>query len=562
MKRLTKSRKSVVIILAALLVATVTLSACSKNESGNNGQPSPVTEGGQADSGPLSKYDPPIELSFVRESGGVESILEKLPNETIEDNRWTQLYEEELGIKIKYDWLVKGNDQYQQKLNVTLASGEIPDVIAVNAIQLKQLTESGLIEDLTEAYDKYATPLTKDILSSEGTGPFDAATFDGKLMGIPQVLSSVDSAHYLWIRTDWLEKLKLDPPKSMADVLAISKAFAQDDPDGNNKKDTFGLGITKDLWGGAMALEGFFAGYNAFPNMWTEDANGKLVYGGIQPEMKEALLALQSMLKDGQIDKEFGIKDGGKVSEQFAAGKIGIQYGEQWNSLWPLQANVDNDPNAQWQAFPLVDLAGGATKVPAKFSTFTFFAVKKGVKHPEAVVKLFNMHLERNWGETADFEKYYMPPEAEGVWKLSPVTPAPPLKNLNAFHDIQAAAGDNSKLKDEAKSIKAKLDEYASGTSEGRAMWGWERIYGPQGVYSVQDQYAKNNQFLMERFVGAPTETMIERKSTLDKLQNETIINIILGQPIEAFDKFVEDWKKLGGDAITTEVNDWYANKK
>ncbi|MNY55159.1 hypothetical protein D3C86_1911100 [compost metagenome] len=79
---------------------------------------------------------------------------------------------------------------------------------------------------------------------------------------------------------------------------------------------------------------------------------------------------------------------------------------------------------------------------------------------------------------------------------------------------------------------------------------------------AITDQYDKNNQFLLEKFVGAPTPTMVERKATLEKLQNEVFVKIILGDPIDTFDKFVEDWKKLGGDQITEEVNQWYAASK
>lgn len=47
--------------------------------------------------------------------------------------------------------------------------------------------------------------------------------------------------------------------------------------------------------------------------------------------------------------------------------------------------------------------------------------------------------------------------------------------------------------------------------------------------------------------------------ASLDKLQSETYVNIIMGtQEPETFDQFVTDWKSLGGDEITAEVNDWY----
>lgn len=561
--------------LSVIVLASLMLAACSGGGGdGANGDPGGASKDNQnqasaADDGPLGKYDPAIEVSFVRDLSDVveNNVLGVLKGETIDNNRWTQLYEDELGIKIKYDWVVKGSptsDQYLQKINVTLASGDLPDVIPVNATQLKQLADSDQIEDMTELYEKYASPFTKKVLSEEGTSVFDAATFDGKLMAVPQLESSMERAMYIWIRTDWLDKLGLKPPKTMADVLAISKAFTEGDPDGNGKKDTFGLGVTKDLWGGAMGLEGFMAGYDAYPNIWVEDASGKLVFGSTQPEVKKALQVLQDMAKNGQIDQEFGVKDGGKVSEQISAGKIGMEYGEQWNSIWPLQLNRDNDPNAQWQAFPIVSESGETPKVPLKFSTTRFFAVKKGAAHPEAVIKMFNLHLEKNWGETAEFDKYFAPPEAESVWQLSPVMPYPVKKNVDAFRAIDAArkAGDFSTLTGEAKTIQEKLEAYASGSSDGFALWGWERIYGEEGSMGIADHYDKNNQFLREKFVGAPTPTMVERKATLEKLQNEVFVKIILGDPIDKFDQFVADWKKLGGDQITQEVNEWYETTK
>jgi putative aldouronate transport system substrate-binding protein len=49
---------------------------------------------------------------------------------------------------------------------------------------------------------------------------------------------------------------------------------------------------------------------------------------------------------------------------------------------------------------------------------------------------------------------------------------------------------------------------------------------------------------------------MVEKKTTLDKMQNELMVKIIMGQePVDAFDKFVSDWLALGGQAITDEIN-------
>ncbi|MFS0778212.1 hypothetical protein ABC255_19705 [Neobacillus sp. 3P2-tot-E-2] len=44
-------------------------------------------------------------------------------------------------------------------------------------------------------------------------------------------------------------------------------------------------------------------------------------------------------------------------------------------------------------------------------------------------------------------------------------------------------------------------------------------------------------------------------------MELEMVTKIILGESIGEFDKFVENWKKLGGDDITKEVNEWNDSK-
>ena len=155
-------------------------------------------------------------------------------------------------------------------------------------------------------------------------------------MAVPYADASVESTHYLWIRQDWLDKLQLEPPKTMQDLQNIAEAFTTRDPDGNGKDDTYAMAVTKDLYSGAMGTEGFFAGYHSYPNMWVKTDDGTLAWGSVLPETKDALKALADMYAAGELDPEFGIKDGAKVAETIAAGKVGIDFGEQWNPMYPL----------------------------------------------------------------------------------------------------------------------------------------------------------------------------------------------------------------------------------
>ncbi|MFS0868554.1 extracellular solute-binding protein [Paenibacillus xylanilyticus] len=507
----------------------------------------------------VSKYSSPVQVSFVREVGDdLEQMLSQLPGESLLDNRWTRLYEEKLGIQLQYDWIARG-DVYGQKLGVSLAAGRIPDIVRVNPYQLRQLSNAGLIQDLSEVYQTYASPFTKSILEAEGSGPFDAATIDGKLMAIPETASSIESAQYLWIRTDWLEHLQLDRPETMEDVLEISKAFTERDPDGNGQRDTYGLALTNHLWDPVMGAVGLMAGYGAYPNIWIKDEDGRLVFGGIQPEVRKALQVLQTMYLEGQLDPDFSYKKGTNEARLIQNGNIGMLYGEQWTPFM-IQSSRENDPEAEWQAFPILAESGKLAKVQLRTNTWQYFAVRKDYPHPEVIMKLMNLHLETNWGEHAQYETYYND-DSKAVWMLSPVTPFPGTKNLDAYRQIQEAnrSGNPSVLQEEASAIQKRIEAYTEENVE--SGWGWNQTYGPSGALSIADGYERNGQLLYDQFTGGITETMVDRQIILNDLQLEAYLNIILGRPIEEFDLFVDNWLKLGGDQITAEVNAWLNTK-
>lgn len=553
-------KKSIALKVGMSLLSLVVLTGCMSkpNEKKDSNGEKSVAESGQ-----VGKYTPDIDVSFVRavDDDLSTNVLPATPDETIESNRWLDVYKEDLGINVKYDWTVKGGyteDTYKQKMNLTLSSGDLPDVIKVDATTLRQLAQSGEIEDLSKIWDEYASDLTKEIYAGEGDSVLNSAMIDGKLMAIPEMDSSLESAQYIWIRQDWLDKLKLTPPKTMKDLLAISKAFTNEDPDGNGKKDTYGMAMTKDIYSGWGGTEGFFAGYHAYPNLWIEK-DGKLEYGSVQPETKTALASLAEMYKNNEIDKEFAVKEGGIVAEMIASGKIGIDFGEQWNPMYPLISNYNNDENADWVAYPIVSNDDEKVMVPLKFRTQLYYAVRKGFDYPEVPLKMVNVYLEKNWGETNDFRRYFMPQDIDnkGVWKFSPLTPSPATKNLDVFTAIDDARQNNTqdKLDGEAKVVNENVEGFWNGD---KAQWGWDKIYGVDGAFKWMKQYKENDQLLYDSFVGAPTDTMVEKRATLEKMEKEVFVKIIMGEaPIDDFDKFVEDYYSLGGEEITKEVNEW-----
>lgn len=579
-----KKRKLSFIALTALMTL---ITACSGGElkssetasasasASNNVQ----TATGQSEEtpDPFGKYDPPIKLTTVKIFNASDKFM---PGETAEKNVWLDGYARDLGIEVKVDWSVVGDEPGgpgEQKLNVSIASNDLPDIIPVNSKQLKQLVDNDMAEDLTEAIEKYASPQLKKFLAVNDGLALKTATFGGKVLALPYVASSIDNASMIWIRKDWLDKLQLPEPKTMQDILQIIDAFTNRDPDGNNKKDTYGIGLNKDVYtGGLYDLTGFFEGYHAYRNLWLEDNSGKLVYGGIQPEMKAALTKLQDMFKAGQIDPEFGVKDGTKVNESVVSGKIGLYYGQHWTAFYPLPDSFKQDPSAVWKPYPIVSIddkpaipsVGTGVNPESVNSGYTVF--KKGSKHPEALIKLVNYYVDKEYGwDTGGYDdNFHQPdPNPDGIirWRLAAAYMSDPGQNLNIYRGVKAALENNDQ--DALKNLQAKsnYDIYnrfianKDPADYGNAMWA-----GPKDTaLSILDYYETNKLGLADRFYGSKTDTMVQKQSTLDKLQLETFTKIIMGGlPADGFDQFVSDWKKLGGDTITQEVNDWYASIK
>lgn len=505
---------------------------------------------------PLGKYDPPIEISTVRILG--ESIV--FPEgQSIHDNVWYQDYRESLGINLTNKWVVSHHSG-EQKMNISIASGDLPDFFAVNAIQLKRLAEADMIMDLTDVFEEYATPLTREILAQNPTS-LPSATLGGKLMAIPNTQSAVDYAHLIWVRTDWLEALKLPEPRTMEDLLNISAAFAQFAPNGTKQANTVGLILTKDLIDGYGGYEGFMQGYHAYPMFWIKDETGKLVYGSIQPEVREALLQLQKMYKQGQIDREFGVKDMAKAAEAAAAGNNGLAFGQMWNALWPLLSFKDHDSASQWQAYPLVSADGRPARPGVKATTTEYYVVKKGTAHPEAVIKILNLFIERIWGERTTLEQFEKLYSSNGIehHNYAAVQAWPSRKNLDIYLKVTEAlrANEPSKLNMEQLHTYNRIQTHLNGTG-GAMEWAYERVFGEQGSLAVINQYVTDDLLVYDEFYGLPTPTMVEKGTILKKIEIDVFTKIIMGHPIENFDKFVRDWWEIGGSQITQEVNKWY----
>jgi putative aldouronate transport system substrate-binding protein len=505
---------------------------------------------------PMAKYDPPIAVSVIEATSSTRKYPE---GDSYQNNVWTRAYEQDLGIKFEYQWVVDGA-QFNDKLNVAIASDDLPELMNIPYNQFYKLAKAGKLMDISQLYEKYASPQLKQNAEKADKFAINNCTIDGKLYGLSNA-PDISTGGFLWVRDDWMKKLNLSAPKTTDDVINIAKAFVQQDPDGNGKQDTYGLGMSKDIWGGGMDLVGFVNGYHANPRIWIEK-NGQLEYGSIQPEMKTALQKFQEMYKEGILDKEFSLKGAwDKAPDTIKASKTGMFYGPNWIPYWTPTDLIKDNPEATWTPYPIPssDTNPAIYQLDAKPGTVACLTTK--AKHPEALIKMMNFGTEKLYDETKSEQKFHDEKGVETFFysKINEGLPTPLNWNGQCAVKVTEAlqTGDASKLNPEQKSYydRAKVWQDSKDTSG----WGSYAIFGPGGTQMLSNDAFNNKAYFLNKYTGPDTPTMISKKSNIDSKENEIFTNIIMGASIDEFDKWVKYFNDQGGVQITKEVNEWWA---
>ena len=512
---------------------------------------------------PLGKFDPPITITYARNA----NINPKFaPDQDYEHNIWMTEYDEVLGINVDTIWTAEGVEAYDMQLNLRIANGDIPDMFVCNAAQFQLLVEADMLEDLTDVFEAYQSDLVRDNFTADEGKGLGMATVGGKLYGIPDSAVTAGKFHFVFLREDWRLALGLPVPETLSDLVAIADAFTNQDPDGNGVKDTYGFAISNEPFETYFSVPGWFNSFGAFPEQWIMK-DGEVVHGSIQPEMKTALAALRDWVEQGLIDPEFKVKGSWPVSEDAVAGKSGIASAEWWLLSWPLPDAFKNGHD--WRAYPILyDESAPVQKVGGTATLGNRYVVRKGYEHPEALVKMYNLFQERVMSMNYDIRIYKGDDEFsyEGLTAVYAVVGHD--RNMRNHMVVSEAVDkrdpsmlenvDQEKLYKDIVNFIENMD--ALNIDEQATAWGGHAgSYGPTSVYGRLKYLEDNGMFNVDPFYGAATPAMQSYAGQLKSNTAEMILMIMTGEkPIDYFDEFVANWKALGGDEMTEEVNAWY----
>ena len=232
-----------------------------------------------------------------------------------EDNRqdafveqWQAAVGEKLGHDITLTVQQLDHSGYTDAVNRLFAGGDYPDVMIMQASMYAQYANTGILWDMTEAYNnaEFQSRITAPEIN-------EALKKDGKLYGFAPAYGN---GCVTYIKQKWLDNcgITLDSIKTFDDYYNMLLAFSTGDPDGNGVDgDTYGTiaaGYAKvDEAPYIMYLPEFWQ--DAYPAIY-KNAEGVWVDGFQEEATKQALLRLQKANADGVIDPttlENGTKD-------------------------------------------------------------------------------------------------------------------------------------------------------------------------------------------------------------------------------------------------------------
>ncbi|MFD0961041.1 extracellular solute-binding protein [Paenibacillus chungangensis] len=509
------------LLIVAMLLGIVTACAGSNGTEQTN-EPSNTTgnKGEAVKENVTSESKEPQHIKIVVNNGS-----RKFP-EGMDANSNPYLDYIESNTNLDIEVVTPPKEGYQEKVNVMMASGDLPDMIYSNdSAWLANMVKQKALKPLNEAIDKAGSHL-KAFIPEEA---WKSVTFGGNIYAIP-VINPVPGNEIMYIRKDWLDNVGMESPTTLEEYVDVMRAFAQNDPDQNGKDDTMGLIVGENL-GLTAPITGAFG---VQKGQWVE-RDGKLVYSSTLPEMKQAIQFLAELYKEGLIDQEWALNKYATVTEKISSGKTGLFSAMWYDTRGPIKTSQQNDPDAEWVSaeFPIGPDGKQGTFGSSLIKGYN--VVPTTSKHADGVVKMLDYLIDEGhrdmvlgfegevWTEKEGKVETNFEEHNKHIYRLT-------LAELVGIPDDPVAFEKNDAL-----GLEFKLSE----------------------------NIRKINQHKMHSlYLGAPTPGMAKYGDKLKTLEETVFATIVMGKkPIDAFDQFVKEWNEQGGSEITDEVNAWYKSQ-
>lgn len=319
------------IITLSLTVGCFPGGTATRHESDNNSSPT-VSQNHQTDKS-TSGLNPPVKLVWYWNASDVQ-----VPENGYIVKRIQQ------DLNITYVHVKPSSNNYEEKLNLMLASGEQLDIIgATGALKVRLIDDSIFIPIDEYINDHYIGNVIR--ISSGWDKAFDAVKMpDGSRYTVPVCINNILAAS-CFIRYDWLKNLKLEVPATYEELANVLTKFTNNDPDRNGRNDTWGT-VINEMWGALEYAINLGCSYDEYYRL----ADGRICYWMFHPRSREWVRYIQELVETGAASPEILTTTFPQACELVKAGKVGF--------LWSYNEVGYNDeirkiqPDCDWNIMP------------------------------------------------------------------------------------------------------------------------------------------------------------------------------------------------------------------
>lgn len=304
--------KKCYLVIASLVLTTTLLGAC-----GNKGNTA-----GKEETIAVEKTGMPIvkeKINMTMMAPGGEAEWDELAS--------AKALAELTGIN--FDYITPPSTDFEAKLNLAFASGELPDVIFGAGSGLSNAKQSdygsqGILIALEDLIDDYE-PNLKKILDENPEFKKSITAPDGHIYSLPRLYPEDTSSPLyispLWYNGEWLEKLGVtELPKNTDELYKLLKRFKEEDPNGNGKQDEIPLSDGNKL---AIIRTWLLTAFG-MKSLGIEEVNGKVRYAAASANYKEYLTYMNKLYSEGLLDPEVFSQSEEKYQGNTQTDKVGL----------------------------------------------------------------------------------------------------------------------------------------------------------------------------------------------------------------------------------------------
>lgn len=492
--------------------------------------------------------------------------------DTYDDNAYRRVIKEKLDVEI--ETLFEGNgEDFEQQISLAMTAQEIPDMMVVGREEFEELHESGMIADLTDAFNEHASDYIKEIYDSYDGMQLEAATIDDRLMALPGTTSD-EGPNMVWIRQDWMDQLGIDLGSEGDQIITLeeleetTRAFIENDmgETGNTMGLAFAHWLTAGNHGGtAYTADSIANAFGAFPGNYLQDSEGELFYGSNTEEMKNTLEYLNGLYEEGILDQQFGTRTWDDINAMMINGEIGVVSGPWHFPDWALSQAKATNPEAEFVPYTIGSFSGdGQVSSLSGPGVGGYIVVREGFQHPELAVEIINLIYDEI-PNSEDMESEY--PEMYEYTRLGVDGSVRPVnveihENLTALQDAlevtQGARGEieidsieNFGVRTRAEQVR----EYLENPEENPDLWAGyaSRTLAQVGIMHTVREEGLLNEITPPVIVEQLTSE--ERNGAqINTLEEVAFIEFVTGErSLDTFDDYIDEWNSQGGEAILEE---------